>query len=60
MQMDIYYSYACRDTYLAFVWLDRVQKRGQVLDLTWRPFAIKLNEKPMTIGSNRGNRPARN
>jgi hypothetical protein len=40
MQMDIYYSYACRESYLVFAWLKLVEKSGQSLDIHWRPFAI--------------------
>jgi predicted DsbA family dithiol-disulfide isomerase len=44
MQMDIYYSYACRDSYLVYAWLKLVQKRGQALDINWRPFAIQMDD----------------
>ena len=42
MEMDIYYSYACRDSYLVYAWLKLVQKSGQVLDINWHPFAIQM------------------
>jgi len=44
MQIDIYYSYACRDSYLVYAWLKLVQKRGQALDINWRPFAIQMDD----------------
>jgi protein-disulfide isomerase-like protein with CxxC motif len=44
MKLDIYYSYACRDSYLVFKWLDQVKKRGQPLDITWLPFAIQMDD----------------
>jgi len=43
MQMDIYYSYACRDSYLVFAWLKLVEKSGQTLNINWRPFAIQMD-----------------
>ena len=44
MKLDIFYSYACRDSYLVFKWLDQVKKRGQSLDIIWRPFAIQMDD----------------
>ncbi len=44
MQMEIYYSYACRDSYLVYAWLKRVEKSRQSLDIHWRPFAIQMDE----------------
>ncbi len=44
MQIDIYYSYACRDSYLVFAWLKLVEKSGQPLDIHWRPFAIQMDD----------------
>ena len=41
--MDIYYSYACRDSYLVFAWLKLVEKSGQTLNINWRPFAIQMD-----------------
>ena len=43
MQMDIYYSYACRESYLVYAWLNTVNKSGQALDIHWRPFAIQMD-----------------
>lgn len=44
MQLDIYYSYACRDSYLVFAWLMEVKKNGQSLEMNWHPFAIQLDD----------------
>lgn len=44
MQIDIYYSYACRESYLVYTWLNAVKKNGQPLDITWRPFAIQMDD----------------
>ncbi|MEO5888386.1 MAG: DsbA family protein [Anaerolineales bacterium] len=44
MQMDIYYSYACRASYLVFAWLKMVQKSGQAPNIRWRPFAIQMDD----------------
>ena len=44
MQLDIYYSYACRDSYLVFTWLKEVKKSGQSLEMNWHPFAIQLDD----------------
>ena len=44
MRLDIYFSYACRESYLVFAWLNRVQANGQVLDLHWHPFAIQMDD----------------
>lgn len=41
--MDIYYSYACRESYLVYAWLKRVEKSGQIIDIHWRPFAIHMD-----------------
>lgn len=42
--MDIYYSYACRDSYLVHAWLKRVQQSGELLDLRWHPYAIQIDD----------------
>ena len=44
MQIDIYYSYACRDTYLVYAWLKLVQKSGHALDINWHPYAIQMDD----------------
>jgi predicted DsbA family dithiol-disulfide isomerase len=44
MEMDIYYSYACRDSYLVYAWLKLVQKSGQALEINWHPFAIQMDD----------------
>ena len=44
MKIDIYYSYACRESYLVYAWLNAVKKNGQPLDITWRPFAIQMDD----------------
>ena len=43
MHIDIYYSYACRDSYLVFAWLKLIQKSGQALNIRWHPFAIQMD-----------------
>ena len=42
--MDIYYSFACRESYLAFAWLNEVKKSRPTLDIHWRPFAIQIDD----------------
>lgn len=44
MQLDIFYSYACRDSYLVFAWLKEVKKSGQPLETNWHPFAIQMDD----------------
>jgi predicted DsbA family dithiol-disulfide isomerase len=44
MELDIYYSYACRDSYLVYAWLKLVQKSGQALDINWHPYAIQMDD----------------
>lgn len=44
MHLEVFYSYACRDTYAVFKWLRRVQASGVPLDITWRPFAIQQDD----------------
>lgn len=44
MQMDIYYSYACRDSYLVFAWLKLVEKSGQAININWYAFAIQMDD----------------
>ncbi|MBL8090176.1 MAG: DsbA family protein [Anaerolineales bacterium] len=43
MQLDIYYSYACRESYLVFEWLNRVKENGYPLNINWHPFAIQID-----------------
>ena len=45
MQIDIYYSYACRESYLVFEWLNQVKKNGYSIDINWHPFAIQLDDE---------------
>ncbi len=44
MQIDIYYSYACRDSYLVYAWLKQVEKGGEPLNIHWHPFAIQMDD----------------
>jgi len=44
MQLDIYYSYACRDSYLVYAWLKLVKENGQSLYIHWHPFAIQMDD----------------
>jgi len=44
MMLDIYYSYACRDSYLVYAWLKLVKESGQPLDIRWHPFAIQMDD----------------
>jgi Thioredoxin len=44
MPLDIYYSYACRDSYLVYAWLKRVEANGQPLEIHWHPFAIQMDD----------------
>ncbi|GAB4580547.1 MAG: hypothetical protein Fur0022_32890 [Anaerolineales bacterium] len=41
MPIQIFCSYACRDTYLAFAWLKEIQHQGISLELAWKPFALQ-------------------
>lgn len=41
-RLEIFYSYACRDTYVAYRWLQDVQAARHTLALSWKPFAIQL------------------
>lgn len=42
--IEIFYSYACRDTYEVFEWLRRARVEGLELDITWRPYAIQMGD----------------
>jgi hypothetical protein len=44
MKVDIYYSYACRESYLVYAWLKQVKQSGQPLDIHWQPFAIQMDD----------------
>ena len=44
MKLDVFYSYACRDSYLAYAWLKRLQNNGQALTVEWHPFAIQMDD----------------
>ena len=44
MQLDVFFSYACCDSYLVFAWLKQVEKAGVALDVNWRPFAIQMGD----------------
>lgn len=43
MKLDIFYSYACRDSYLTFAWLQQVQQQIPTLLIKWHPFAIQID-----------------
>lgn len=45
-QLELFFSYACRDTYEVFAWLRQVQAQGIRLNITWSPFAIQI-ENPL-------------
>lgn len=45
-QLELFFSYACRDTYEVFAWLRQVQAQGIGLNITWSPFAIQI-ENPL-------------
>lgn len=44
MHIDIFYSYACRDSYLVFAWLKLIEKTSKFLAINWRPFAIQMDD----------------
>lgn len=44
MEMDIYFSYACRDSYLVYAWLNDVKRSGLSLQVNWLPFAIQMDD----------------
>lgn len=44
MRLEIYYSYACRDSYLVYTWLKLVKENGQPLNMHWHPFAIQMDD----------------
>jgi len=46
MQLDVFFSYACRDSYLVFAWLKQVEQAGVAFDVSWRPFAIQMGDDP--------------
>lgn len=41
-RIEVFYSYACRDTYKVFKWLDHLEAQGATLELTWSPFAVEI------------------
>ena len=45
MQIEVFYSYACRDTYKVFAWLECVQQQGIALDILWHPFAVEIENE---------------
>lgn len=45
-QLDVFFSYACRDSYLVFAWLKQVEQTGVAFDVSWRPFAIQMGDDP--------------
>lgn len=46
INLRIFYSYACRDTYLLFRLLREVQEQGQAVNIVWSPFAIQMDGDP--------------
>ena len=46
MQLDVFFSYACRDSYLVFAWLKQVEQEDVALCINWRPFAIQMGNDP--------------
>lgn len=45
MQLDVFFSYACRDSYLVFAWLKQVEQAGVAFDVNWRLFAIQMGDE---------------
>jgi hypothetical protein len=45
MKIQIFYSYACRDSYKVFSWLNCVQEQGAALDILWYPFAVEIENE---------------
>jgi len=45
-QIELFFSYACRDTYEVFTWFRQVQAQDIQLNITWSPFAIQI-ENPL-------------
>lgn len=41
-RIEVFYSYACRDTYKVFKWLDNLEAQGEALELIWSPFAVEI------------------
>jgi predicted DsbA family dithiol-disulfide isomerase len=41
-QIEVFYSYACHDTYKVFKWLQHLEEQGEALELTWSPFAVEI------------------
>jgi 2-hydroxychromene-2-carboxylate isomerase len=40
-QIEVFYSYACHDTYKVFKWLQHLEQ-GEALEITWSPFAVEI------------------
>lgn len=43
MQIEVFFSYACRDTYKVFAWLEALQQQDPDLAVIWHPFAVELD-----------------
>ena len=44
-RIEVFFSYACRDTYKVFKWLQNIEEQGEALDLSWSPFAVEIENE---------------
>lgn len=42
MELHVFFSYACRDTWKVFSWLDGVSQQEPSLSIRWHPFAVEI------------------
>ncbi|MEZ4666455.1 MAG: DsbA family protein [Anaerolineae bacterium] len=45
MEIDIFFSYACRDTYKVFKWLHHLENLGEKLNLVWHPYGVEIESE---------------
>ncbi len=44
-RIEVFFSYACRDTYKVFKWLQHLEEQGEALELRWSPFAVEIESE---------------
>lgn len=44
-RIEVFFSYACRDTYKIFKWLQHLEEQGEALELRWGPFAVEIESE---------------
>lgn len=45
MEIEIFFSYACRDTYKVFKWFYHLENLGEEFNLAWHPYAVELESE---------------